>query len=71
MCTFYTTANSLAPRSQNFFEEDQAQDQLRPLNGSLDLNLKSGVHETYLSPGLKLRLLNGSSYNRYFSEHQS
>ena len=61
MCTFYTTANSLAPRSQNFFEEDQAQ----------DLNLKSGVHETYLSPGLKLRLLNGSSYDRYFSEHQS
>ena len=67
MCTFYTTANSLAPRSQNFFEEDQSQDQLRPLNGSLDLNLKSGVHETYLSLVLKLQPLNGSRYDRYFS----
>ena len=40
-------------------QEDQAQDQLSPLNESLVLNLKSGVYETYLSPD-QLIPLNGS-----------
>jgi len=32
------------------FKEDQAHNQLRPLNGTLNINLKSGVYETFLSP---------------------
>jgi len=57
------TYRLLAPCSPNLFKEDQAQDQMRPLNGSLDLNRKSVVRETYLSPDQWIPL-NGSIWPR-------
>jgi len=45
-CSLLSMLSAQASCSQNFV---QAQDQLRPLNGSVDLILKNGVHETNLS----------------------
>ena len=45
-CSLLSMLSAQASCSQNFV---QAQDQLRPLNGSVHLILKNGVHETNLS----------------------